>query len=102
MTTGLVDCTGAAIDNRKIAAFIDTLAGRTIVPEDAEYDTARRIWNASVDRHPGLIARCATPNDVVKAVNFARTNNILVAVRGGGHNVGGRRCATTASSSIFQ
>ncbi len=61
-----------------------------IAPDDSLYESARRIWNASVDKKPGLIARCASSADVVKAINFARTNQIQVAVRGGGHNVGGR------------
>ena len=50
----------------------------------------RGIWNASIDKHPGIIARCSGVADVVAAVNFARKNELLVAVRGGGHNVGGR------------
>ena len=61
-----------------------------VLPTDADYDGARRIWNASIDRHPGLIVRCSGAADVVHAVKFARANDLLVAVRGGGHNVGGR------------
>ena len=64
--------------------------GRLIKPSDADYDAARRIWNASIDKRPGLIARCAGVADVVAAVRFARAQDLLVAVRGGGHNVGGR------------
>ena len=61
-----------------------------IRPADADYDTARRIWNASIDRRPGLIVRCTGLADVIAAVNFAREQQLLVAIRGGGHNVGGR------------
>ena len=66
------------------------LAGRMIRPTDADYDGARRIWNAAIDRHPGLIARCLGVADVIHAVKFASENDLLVAVRGGGHNVAGR------------
>src|SRR5439155_21599887 len=57
---------------------------------DPAYDSARRIWNASIDKHPGLIARCLDAADVVRAVKFSRANNLLVAVKSGGHNVAGR------------
>ena len=61
-----------------------------IQPADFAYEKARKIWNASIDKHPGIIARCAGIADVMAAVNFARENGLLVAVRGGGHNVSGR------------
>ena len=61
-----------------------------IRPADADYDEARQIWNAAIDRHPGLIARCLGVADVIHAVKFAAANDLLVAVRGGGHNVAGR------------
>lgn len=58
--------------------------------EDAGYDEARRIWNASIDKRPAMIARCSGVADVVDAVRFGRANNLVTAIRGGGHNVGGR------------
>jgi FAD/FMN-containing dehydrogenase len=64
--------------------------GQLFEPADAGYNDARQIWNASVEKHPALIARCSGLADVVTAINFARTNNLLTAIRGGGHNVGGR------------
>jgi FAD/FMN-containing dehydrogenase len=81
---------GTVIDNAIIDAFRNDFRGQIILPADAGYEAARRIWNASIDKHPGLIARCSGVADVVSAVTFARANNLLVAVRSGGHNVGGR------------
>ena len=74
----------------RIEQFQSAFGGEVICPGDVEYEAARRIWNASIDRHPGVIARCSGLSDVVAAVNFARENELLVAVRGGGHNVAGR------------
>ena len=78
-----VDSAGAA--RREITAFDGTLIG----PEDTGYDEARSVYNAMIDRRPALIARCAGPGDVGKIVNFARDHELLVAVRGGGHNGAG-------------
>ena len=66
--------------------------GQVFARADAGYKKkyARRIWNASIDKHPRVIARCSGLADVVEAVNFARKNELLTAIRGGGHNVGGR------------
>ncbi len=64
-------------------------SGRLLHPGDDDYEAARRIWNGAVDRRPALIARCTGPEDVVSAVRFARSERLLVAVRGGGHNVAG-------------
>jgi len=81
---------GAAIPKAPIEAFRREFRGRALLPGDAGYDSARRIWNASIDKHPGLIARCSEVADVVRAVKFSRANNLLVAVKSGGHNVAGR------------
>jgi FAD/FMN-containing dehydrogenase len=63
--------------------------GVLIRPGDTGYDAARALWNGSVNRRPGLIARCSGAADVRAAVRFARERDLLVAVRGGGHNVAG-------------
>lgn len=63
--------------------------GELLHPGDDGYETARRIWNGAIDRRPALIARCTGPDDVISAVRFARSEGLLVAVRGGGHNVAG-------------
>ena len=66
-----------------------SLAGNVISPADAEHDTARRGFNALVDRHPAVIARCVNAGDIAVAFDFARAHQLEVAVRGGGHNPAG-------------
>jgi FAD/FMN-containing dehydrogenase len=66
-----------------------SMRGKLIEPQDAEYDTCRKIYNGMIDKRPTMIARCADVADVMAAVDFARENNLLVAVRGGGHNGAG-------------
>jgi FAD/FMN-containing dehydrogenase len=64
--------------------------GDLITPEHGHYPEACRLWNASVSKRPALIARCTGLADIIAAVDFGRENGLLTAVRGGGHNVGGR------------
>ena len=63
--------------------------GTILTPSDGDYEEARVVWNAMVDKRPAIIARCATTEDVVKAVNFARDQGLLLAVRGAGHHIAG-------------
>ena len=63
--------------------------GNVILPDDSHYDEVRQIWNAMIDRRPALIARCTSTEDIVLAVQFARRHNLVVAIRGGGHNIAG-------------
>jgi len=67
----------------------ETLRGEMLRPGDTEYDATRGIWNGMIDRRPSLIVRCHGVADVIAAVNFARDQGLLVAVRGGGHGVAG-------------
>ena len=71
------------------AAFEARLRGQLIRPQDPAYEAARRVYNGMIDRRPQLIARCVDVADVVAAVNFARDNELPLAIRGGGHNVAG-------------
>src|SRR5687768_11970593 len=80
----------AALDDVVIQEFASGLRGRTLRAGDPDYDVARRHYNALINKHPALIVQCAGVADVIDAVNFARTHRVLVAVRGGGHNVAGR------------
>jgi len=72
-----------------IGTLAEALRGPVITPADPSYDEVRVIWNGSADKRPAIIARCVGAADVIDAVNFARENKLLVAVRGGGHNVAG-------------
>ena len=65
------------------------LRGELIQPGDEGYESARTVFNAMIDKRPAFIARCVDAADVIAAVNFARKNDVLVAIRGGGHNGGG-------------
>ncbi len=77
------------LQEAKIVEFKAHFRGDVLLPADAGYDAARQIWNAMIDRRPALIARCTSSEDIVLAVKFAREHNLLVSVRGGGHNIAG-------------
>lgn len=78
------------LEEAAVEEFKSSLRGELLRPGDEGYDEARAIWNGMIDKRPALIARCTGVADVIDAVNFARTNNLLVSVRGGGHNVAGK------------
>src|SRR5436305_396283 len=71
---------------RRLAASLD---GRVISPHDSDYAGARLVFNRAFDRNPAIIVRCASADDVPRALEFARTNELPLAVRGGGHNRAG-------------
>jgi len=78
-----------SIDKTKLDALRRGFQGTILLPSDDEYEEARKIWNAMVDKRPAVIARCADTQDVVKALTFGRDNGIRLAVRGAGHHIAG-------------
>ncbi|WP_287305210.1 FAD-dependent oxidoreductase, partial [Mesorhizobium sp.] len=89
MSLTTLDRGKTTVDAAALEALSAQLRGTVLREGDAAYDEARSVWNAMIDRRPGLIVRCAGAADVIAAVNFARENRLLVAVRGGGHNIAG-------------
>jgi FAD/FMN-containing dehydrogenase len=79
----------AILEDATAQGFAGNLRGPLLRPGDGGYDEARKVWNGMIDRRPALIARCAGVADVIAAVRFARTHELLVSVRGGGHNITG-------------
>lgn len=79
----------SSLSNETVDSFRENFQGQIITPTSDEYDEARKVWNGMFDKHPVLIARCLSTSDVINAVSFARNNNLLTAVRGGGHNSAG-------------
>jgi len=77
------------VDEAAVEEFKASLRGELIQPSDESYDEARKVYNGMIDRRPRMIARCADVADVITAVNFGRENDLLIAIRGGGHNGGG-------------
>lgn len=78
-----------AVSDSNITALQKKISGKILVPGDAIYDTVRKIWNGMIDRRPALIIQCDNAYDVTESVKFAKANNLVIAVRGGGHNVTG-------------
>jgi FAD/FMN-containing dehydrogenase len=78
-----------AVDAAAIKTLESELRGTVLFQGSPGYDEARTVWNAMIDRRPGLIVRCAGAADVIKSVQFAASHKLLVAVRGGGHNIAG-------------
>ena len=72
-----------------IAALAESFRGELITATDSRYEQACRLYNAMIDKRPRVIARCSDVSDVIAAVNFGRDQDLLVAVRGGGHNGAG-------------
>ena len=82
--------TPVTLSATKVERFASGLAGRLLRQSDRDYDEARRVWNGMVDKRPALIARCAGTADVVASVRFAREHDLVISVRGGGHNYAGK------------
>jgi hypothetical protein len=80
---------GTTLERAALDELGASLRGRVISPSHPDYESARRIWNADIDKRPAVIAHCAGAADVAKAVTFARERQLLLAVRGGGHSFPG-------------
>ena len=91
MSLKILTTAGASITlaAETIATFRQSFAGPILFPDDPAYDETRAIWNKMYDRKPAMIARCTGVADVIDAINFARTHQLLFTVRGGGHHVAG-------------
>lgn len=84
-----IDTAEGVLGDATIGELEAGLRGEVVRPGDAGYDDARAIWNAAHDRRPALVVRCAGTADVMRAVEFARSQDLLVAVRGGAHSIAG-------------
>ena len=73
----------------QIEQLRSSVRGAIVQPADASYESVRKVYNGMIDKRPALIVQCADVADVIAAVTFARANNLLTAIRGGGHNGGG-------------
>ena len=81
---------GTMVDESAVRKLRASLRGELLFPADESYDAARKVFNAMIDKRPAAIARCAGAADVIACVRFAREHEVLVSVRGGGHNVAGK------------
>ena len=84
------------LDENSIQQLKAAVRGRIIEPTDKDYDDARKVYNAMIDKKPRLIVRCVDVADVIASVNLARDNTLLLAIRSGGHNAGGLGIADDA------
>src|SRR6516165_5961435 len=89
LTLRTLDASTKIIAPAAVEALRGKLRGTVTLPGEDGYDAARNIWNAMVDRRPGLVVRCLSASDVISAVKLAGDEKLLVAVRSGGHNIAG-------------
>ena len=89
MTTEPMTPGQVAIDGDALQRLRSTMHGPVLLPAAPGYDEARQVWNAMIDRRPAVIARCTSAADVAAAIRFARQHELLISIRGGGHNVAG-------------
>src|SRR5438445_10896860 len=85
--TSVLNLEGQRVPESLIQDFKTRLRGRLLRPGMDGYEDSRKIWNSNVVKRPSLIARCIGVADVVNSVNFARRNNVLVSIKGGGHSI---------------
>src|ERR1700760_3606318 len=89
VTIRTLEASTKTIPQDTVSALRGTLRGPVALPGEDGYEAARSIWNAMIDRRPGLVIRCLGAADVINAVKLARDEKLLVAVRAGGHNIAG-------------
>ncbi len=89
MATEVAARPGPGVDGGAVQELKQSFRGELLRPGEAGYEETRRVWNGSIDRRPALIARCTGARDIISAVHFAKRHGLLLAVRGGGHNVAG-------------
>jgi hypothetical protein len=80
---------GMSVGGGEAQVLARAIAGQVILPADPEYEAARHVWNGMIDKRPAVIVRCASADDVAAGIAFGRSAGLVVAVRGGGHNVAG-------------
>ena len=85
-----------AINQKAVDRLKQEIEGSIITPSNSSYDQERKVWNAMIDRHLGMIIQCATKNDILKAVKFAHQHKLLISIRGAGHNIAGRALQSSA------
>ena len=90
------------MNDEAVAKFGQSLRGALIGRSHPEYEEARKLYNAMIDKRPSLIARCADAADVMAAVNFGRDNKLPIAIRGGGHNGPGLAYRTPRARALCQ
>src|SRR5215204_793846 len=78
------------LEEAVVQEFAANLRGELVRPEDDGYDATRAVFNGMVDKRPAMIVRCAGTSDVIQGINFARTHNLPLSVRGGGHSIAGK------------
>ena len=88
--------THVVVPQDKLDAFRANLSGPVLEPVDTGYEDSRTVWNGMIDRRPALVARCRGVADVMAGVRFAREHDLLVCIKGGGHNIGGLATADGA------
>lgn len=89
MSEATLSITSLPVEEEVFQSFKGSIRGQIIDAEDPSYEEERKVYNGMIDKHPAAIVKCCDVADVISCVNFGRDNNILTAIRGGGHNAGG-------------
>ena len=77
------------ISESALKKFVSGLRGEVVLKDHPQYDEVRKIWNGMIDKKPAIIVRCMGVSDIIDCINLASENNLLISVRGGGHNIAG-------------